>query len=209
MLVPLLKMWERVEVARQDSDTALFLHLMYAGELLVKLVCAAMVASVSDDIDRHRYRFSHRLVRSDGIGDWAAALDELLTGPASQSIAEEARIEYRELTKKCDPGEWQHDAVTRLDDCLRTLDKHREGIPFRLDARRWFQQFSELRNKTRAHGATPPSMCSQICAPLESSIRVLTEHFFLFKREWAYLHRNLSGKYRVTRLSDLTPQLEA
>ena len=38
MLIPLARMWERVEIARQDSDTALFLHLMYAAELLVKLV---------------------------------------------------------------------------------------------------------------------------------------------------------------------------
>jgi len=31
---------------------------------------------------------------------------------------------------------------------------------------------------------------------------MLVGNFSLFNREWAYLHRNLSGKYRVTRLSD-------
>lgn len=208
MLVPLSKMWERVEVARQDSDTALFLHLMYAGELVVKLVCAAMVESISEDIDRHRYRFAHRLVRADGIGDWAATLDELLTGPAAQNVTEDARTEHRELTKKCNLGEWQHDAVVQLDRCLRALDKRREGIPFKLDGRRWFQYFSELRNKTRAHGATSPSMFSQICPSLELSIHLFTDHFFLFKRDWVYLHRNLSGKYRVTKLSDSATEFD-
>jgi len=208
MLVPLAKMWDRVEIARQDSDTALFLHLMYAGEMVLKLVCAAMVATISEDTDRHAYRLAHRLVRADGIGEWASALDELLVGPAAQSVSFEAQVEHRELTKKCNPGEWQYTAVAQLDQCLRILDKQREGTPFKLEGRRWFQYFSELRNRTRAHGATSSSMCGQICVPLEASIRGFTESFSLFRREWAYLHRNLSGKYRVTRLSDMAPQFD-
>ena len=32
--LPFDRMWERVEVARQDSDTSLFFHLMYFGEML-------------------------------------------------------------------------------------------------------------------------------------------------------------------------------
>jgi hypothetical protein len=195
-------MWERVEIARQDSDTALFLNLMYMGELVVKLVCAGMVASVSDDTDRHRYRLVHRLVRADGIGDWAATLDELLTGPAAQSVIADAQTEHRELTQKCNSGDWQYESVLSLDSCLRVLDKQREGFPFKFEGKRWFQFFTELRNKTRAHGATSATMCGQICPFLESSIRILTDNLSLFNREWAYLHRNLSGKYRVTRLSD-------
>jgi hypothetical protein len=195
-------MWERVEIARQDSDTALFLHLMYTAELLVKLVCAGMLASLCDDTDRHRYRLAHRLVRADGVGEWAATLDEILIGPAAQCIPEEARTEHRELTQKCNPGDWQYDAVICLDSCLRILDSHREGFPFKLEGKRWFLLFTELRNRTRAHGATSPSLCSQICPHLEKSIRLVIENFSLLKREWAYLHRNLSGKYRVTKLSD-------
>ena len=30
----------------------------------------------------------------------------------------------------------------------------------------------------------------------------MSDNFSLFNREWAYLHRNLSGKYRVTKLSE-------
>jgi hypothetical protein len=42
MLLPLERMWHRVDLA-QDEDTTFFLHLMYAGELLTKLVTAAFV----------------------------------------------------------------------------------------------------------------------------------------------------------------------
>ena len=64
-------MWERVEIGRQDSDTTLFLNLMYYGEMAAKLAVAAMVAAIGDDKDRSRYRATATLVRADGIGDWA------------------------------------------------------------------------------------------------------------------------------------------
>lgn len=206
MLTPIQRMWERVEIARQDSDTALFLHLMYAAEQLVKLSCTGLIAALCDDVDRHKYRLSHRLVRADGIGEWCAVLDEILSGPASQCLPSEAKIEQRELTQKCGAGEWQHEAVICFDSCLRLLDNQREGFPFKLEGKRWFLHFTELRNRTRAHGATSPALCSQICPPLEKAIRLVSENFSFFKREWAHLHRNLSGKYRVTRLSETDSQ---
>lgn len=208
MLIPVQRMWERVEIARQDSDTAFFLHLMYAAEQLVKLTCAGLLSTLCDDVDRHRYRLSHRLVRADGIGEWYAVLDEILNGPASQCLPLEAKTEQRELTQKCSAGEWQHEAVIQLDTCLRLIDNQREGFPFKLEAKRWFLHFTELRNRTRAHGATSPSLCSQLCPPLERSIRLISDNFSLLRREWAYLHKNLSGKYRVTRLSLSDSQFE-
>ena len=36
---------------------------------------------------------------------------------------------------------------------------------------------------------------------MEKSIRLVAENFSIFKREWAYLFRNISGKYRVTNIS--------
>jgi len=168
MLTPTERMWERVEIARQDSDTALFMHLMYAAEQLAKLVCAGLVCALCDDVDRHRYRLSHRLVRADGMGEWYAVLDEALNGPASQCLPIEAKTEQRELTQRCNAGEWQHSAVIQIDSCLRLLDSQREGLPFKLEGKRWFLYFTELRNRTRAHGATSPFLCSQLCPPLEN-----------------------------------------
>ena len=65
---PLGRMWLRVENAREDSDSAFFMELMYLGEMLTKTVVAAMVAAVEDSNNRHRYRLLHRLVRADGLG---------------------------------------------------------------------------------------------------------------------------------------------
>jgi hypothetical protein len=50
MFLPIRRMWDRVEIVRQDSDTALFLHLMYAAEQLLKLTCAGLVAVLCDDV---------------------------------------------------------------------------------------------------------------------------------------------------------------
>src|SRR5271157_841477 len=202
MLVFLQKAFERVDIARQDSDSSFFLHLMYVGEFVTKLVTLAMVAGIEDDRDRHRYRLLYKLVRADGLGEWSTAIDEILIGPASHSLLDEVRVHQRELTEKSAPDTWQYDCAARLDECIRRIDPTREQFPFRSDARRWFAYFSELRNRTKAHGATSGSTCTAICPSLEESLRLLVANFSLFKREWAYLHRNLSGKYRITKLSE-------
>jgi hypothetical protein len=208
MLLPIQRMWDRVEIARQDSDMALFFHLMYAAEQLVKLACTGLVSALCDDVDRHKYRLSHRLVRADGLGEWYAVLEEILNGPASQCFLSEAKTEQRELSQKCSAGEWQYEAVTQIDACLRLLNPQREGFPFKLEGKRWFLYVTELRNRTRAHGATSSLLCSQLCPPLERSMRLISENFSLFNREYAFLHKNLSGKYRVTKLSETNLQFD-
>lgn len=206
VLLPLDRMWERAERARDSSDIDFFLNLMYYGELLTKVITLGLVAAIQDDSERHRYRQLHRLVRADGLGEWEQALNDLLIGPASQHLLFEARNEQRELTKRCKPGEWQYEAVALLHKCLEEIEQEIEPLPTKVDARRWFSVFVRLRNKTRGHGAPPSSVCSKICLDLKQSIELLIGNFNLFRRSWAYLHQNLSGKYRVTRLTeDTTP----
>jgi len=207
-LAPVQKMWERVEVARQDSDLALFLTLLYTGEAITKTFAAGLVAALEDSAERHRYRQLHRLVRADGLGEWTASIDEMLVGPASQHLVQEANIERNEFNQKSGPGTWQHESTSLLDACLRRLDKDREGIPFKLEGKRWFTLFAGLRNRTRGHGAPSSSACQSLCTDLERSLRLLCDNCMLFKRQWAYLHQNLSGKYRVTQLGDIADSFD-
>lgn len=197
---PLDRMWERVEVGR--SDSTFFHDLMYAAEMTVKLIVAALVAALDDDKDRSRFRQVSQLVRADGIGDWASALTEVLTGPPSQHLLVEARTEQRELTQKVGSDGWQHQAAHLLHSCLTLVDPGCEPPPTKVDGLRCIHDFARLRNKTRGHGAPKTEVLSKISPSLEQALRLITEYLSLFKREWAYLHRNLSGKYRVTRLSE-------
>ncbi len=199
-------MLERVEIAREDSDTALFLHLLYFGEMLTKVVAAGLVAAIVDDPDRHRYRQIHRLVRADGIGEWGSVIDDVLTGTASQHLLPGAREEQQELTQRLGSESWQYQAVALLTDCLRVIVPTIEKVPAKVEGRRWFSLFALLRNRTRGHGAPSGGACSQMCQDLEASMRLIIENHSLFRRPWAYLYRNLSGKYRVTTLAgDTTP----
>jgi hypothetical protein len=207
-MIPIDKMWERVEIARQDSDTSLFLTLLYFGEMVVKIVGAGLVAAIDDDRERHRYRQAHRLVRADGIGDWASTIDDVLSGPAAQYLNEQSRDEQRELTIKNDLSTWQFEAVTLLQDCICLIEPGCEKLPKKIDGRRWLFLFAELRNQTRGHGALLSETCTNICTPLEQSIRIFTENFRLFQRPWAYLYRNLSGKYRVTKLTQSSSKFD-
>lgn len=119
MLKPLEQIWQRVEVAKQDSDAALFNDLLLAGELTLKLIAVGLLAAIPEDREKHRYRLAFRLVRADGLGDWATALDDILKGPASHHLCNVVKqAERAELLQPSGPGTWQHDAILSLKHAL-------------------------------------------------------------------------------------------
>ena len=208
MLLPLKMMWGRVELARGDADTTLFLHLLYTGEMISKLVTAGMLAAVGEDRERNRYRLVHRVLRSDGLGDWVQALDEALVGPPSQHLIEAAGDDRRSLTERFGAGTWEYEAVQTLFNVLQTVTPEIDQLPIRVSLRHWFASFATLRNKTRAHGAPTPANCAKLGPDLERSIRCITDNLPLLHKPWAYLHRNLSGKYRVVDLGGETSSFD-
>ena len=196
---PIEKMVERVR-KNGDTDSALFHELLYAGEFTTKLTVLSLVASIDDDRENHRYQFLHSLVRSDGLGDWATTLDKICTGPAAQHIPNVLSDDYRMLTERVGNSDWQYKTVRHLQEVLVGVDPNAQPLAKKANLRMWFTKFVELRNKTRGHGAITPATCAQLVSPLQSSIQILIENNPMFRRPWAYLHRNLSGKYRVVAL---------
>jgi hypothetical protein len=168
--------------------------------MLTKLVTAAMLGAIADDRERHRYSLVHNILRSDGLGDWVKGLDQALIGPASQHLLDAAKEDRRSLTELFGPDTWQNETVHQLFQVLRAIAPDVEEPATRSALRAWFAGFSVLRNKTRGHGALTPASCARLCPPLEQTIRTLTENLPVLQRPWAYLHRNLSGKFRVVPL---------
>ena len=188
---------QRKDGGRHDSDVALFHELLYLGEFCVKLTALGLTAAVRDDMNRSRYRQLHRLVRADGLGEWANVIQDTLNGPPSQSLDPEAQVEQGELNQQAGPGTWQHASVSELAGVLADLGLPGDKVSNRTKGLVWFDLFVRLRNGTRAHGAYMPGQLSRVCVRLEKSLTLLVENFSLFERPWAYLHRNLSGKYKV------------
>lgn len=205
-------MQQRVATTRSDcDDTTLFMELMYLGELALKVMVLGMVAAVDDDRDRHRYRLEYELVRASGVGDWSAALDDLLTGTAAANLTAAARQESSELTKSFDmrrDSGWQVEALSAIIQACRVLDPSYASETTKASARAWVRHFAWLRNKTRGHGATTATNSGSMAGPLERSITAVIDGFGLFRREWAFLHRNISGKYRVIPMGDSADSLE-
>jgi len=193
---------ERVERAKSDSDFTYFFSLLLAIEAVAKTMILGVVAAIADDKDRNRYRLEHQLVRSDGLGDWGKVIEDALIGPASQYLLAEAREEQAELTRLCKAGEWQYDATEALKTALQYLGIDAEELPVKSDMKRWFRLFVTLRNKTRAHGATQPEKAGKAAEHLARSIVLVYKNFRLFRRQWAHLYRNLSGKYRVSAIAE-------
>jgi len=205
--LPFDKMWQRIEVDRQDSDTTLGLSLLYFGEMVIKTVGIGLVAAIQDDRERNRYRQMYRLVRADGIGEWVSVIEDIFTGPTSQNLIDSVKEERGQLFDRVTSG-WQYEATHLMHDCVTIIEPDSEKLPTKVDARRWLSDFSKLRNATRGHGASYSEKYSKICVPLEESLKIFTENFKLFQRPWAYLYRNLSGKYRVTKISQFTNEFD-
>jgi hypothetical protein len=198
-------MWSRVNVARDDADTTLFLHLLYAGEMLTKLTAAGMVAAISDDREHQRYNIVHGLIRCDGLGDWVKAIDEALLGPSAQQLVDGAAEDRRSLTERFASGAWQYECVRELHEVVRAITPGFDELSAKVSLRQWFASFAVLRNKTRGHGALTPASCSKLCPLLEASVAKLANRLPLLNKPWVYLHRNLSGKFRVVPLNQSAP----
>jgi hypothetical protein len=193
---------KRIEAAKNDSDFTYFHALLLSGEALFKTTVLGFIAALAKDPDRHRYRLKYKLLRADGLGTWSAVLDDALTGPASQFLLADLSQEKNELTRLCGAGTWQFESIGALKQCLDELGIEVEDLPTQTDMKRWFTLFADLRNKTRGHGATLPNKVSGAIEHLAKSISLFHNRHSLFKRQWAYLYRNLSGKYKILPITE-------
>ena len=202
MLLPLKKAFERLQIEKTESDIAAFYCLLYIGELVMKLTACGVLSGINDDRDRHKYSQMYYLVRADGIGEWATAIDSMLTGPTSQQLLDGYHELQREITQKQREDSWQQRALDLIQSSLRCLSVDYERPSAAVGLRMWYHWFALLRNKTRGHGAPLAKDCSKTVPDIENSLRVICANLSLFKWEWAFLHRNLSRRYRVTPLTD-------
>ena len=200
-LLPIDLIGQRVENARKESNSDLFASLLYLAEAFLKTYTAAIIAGVPDDANRHRYRLCHKLVRAAGIGEWDEALADVATGPAAQHLLPTAAVLQRELTERVGGGSWAYDAAALLHKALAQVLSDVEPLPSRVDGRRWFSLLVQLRNKTRGHGAPTSDDISKIVTDVERSIDIYIGGSQLAQIPWAYVRRNLSGKYNVIPLS--------
>ncbi|EOU9549593.1 NB-ARC domain-containing protein [Cronobacter dublinensis] len=202
------KILQKVETSKSESDFTFFFNLLVAGEAITKLIVLLITSSLKNDKDRHQYRILHGLVRASGIGEWSRAIDDLLTGTASQHLPDGMRTYQAELTRKCTNSEWQYAAVEELYLAMKPFNLNSDPNITKRDLKLWFKGFTELRNKTRGHGATLSKAASESAPHLENSIKLIIENLSLLKVPSAYLKKNMSGKFRVTAISNLNTHLE-
>ena len=203
--LPVTEMWRRVKMAQEESDSLAFDELLLAGELVLKLTALGVISAVQDDTERSRYRMLYELVRADGVGDWATILDEALLGSPARLLLPNAHKEQRQLTERLGEGTWQHRAVTLMNRCVVRVHADADPVPRKVSAKRLLSEFTTLRNKTRGHGALLSGTKAELTQYLHEALTLFVAHFNLFKRQWAHLRQNISGKYSVSYLHSSAP----
>lgn len=210
VMLPLRRMWDRVEAAADESDVAYFYELLNLGELLIKLVVASFVASI-DDRDGNRYALEYDLLHADSLGDWTTSLDKVLTGPPSNMMKHMAQPLAQEITQRWTKHDdvWQRQTSESLHRVVQTIDLNSPDLPQSVPLRWWFSTFVWLRNRTRGHGSTLPGTCANVVEPLAQSLRLLTHNLTVITVPCAVIRRNLSGKFRVVSITQLDSLFEA
>ena len=93
--------------------------------------------------------------------------------------------------------------MEKIHRCCVSIQNTIDALPHKVALLQAFHLIAQLRNKSpRGHGATPQENLTAICPDLELGLNEIVNNFKVFSRQWVHLHRNLSGKYRVTSLSD-------
>ena len=201
--IPFERMKSRIDTSKSDSDLGYFYDLLLYGEFLTKTIALYLVSTINEDAERTQYRLEHSLVRANAIGDFSKAIEDIVIGPAAQQISSAIRdYELKELTQRSTKNDWQYEAQELLVECLNIFGIEQDKLPTKSPLRNWFHLFTFLRNKTKGHGAPKINCCTQACPKLEKSIELITSNFFAFKRSWSHLHRNLNGKYRVSKITN-------
>lgn len=198
--LPIERAWVRVELDLLDSEVAAFNSLLYLGEFIVKITAVAFTAGIGEDPDRRAYAAEYRLIRGSGVGEHASVLDEILTGPTYEVLDPALRPLQKEITAKSVEGSWQYEVLSAMNSALSELGIERSTAAPSTTLRSWFLNFAYLRNKTRGHGAQRGERIASAYPYLRRSLNIFCSNFLLFQLPWAYIRRNLSGKYRVVPL---------
>lgn len=194
---PLLRAWNRVEIELQDSEVAAFHSLLYLGEFIVKLVSAAFASGAQADPDRRGYAIEYRLVRASGVGEHVSVLDEILVGPTYEVLHPGIRLLQKQLVTKNSPGSEELECLSAMIEAMTSLGLEIGSQAPVNSLRAWFHWFVQIRNKTRGHGAPQSEKLAAAYKPLRKSMRFLIDRVEILNLPWAFVRRNLSGKYRV------------
>jgi len=110
----------RIEIERQESDSALCDSLMRGLEQTIKHIALLLVALLPDDElgNSERYRWEYALFRTPSIGGWVSAIQGLAGGAFYSALSNQvdtlgypAAIE--QLTARAREGEWRSTTSSR------------------------------------------------------------------------------------------------
>ena len=203
-MMPITRLFDdldrRIALDQEDGDSSYFHALTLKLEYLTKLVTSGIVACIGDDSDRQRYSLEYELARADSLGIWVNCLQTALMGQPARFVRGGTQHLLRDLTERAGGDDWRRRAVNAIHEASLAVGTPRTEIPTKAPLHRFFEIGVRLRNRSRGHGAPTAAQCGAACPPLIEACALLVDNLGLFRVPWVYLHRNLSGKYRVSPL---------
>ena len=165
---------------------------------VTRLVVVGLAGCLEEGRSHRRYATEYRIVRADAPHQWTEILMEMLGERNPDSHFTSGASFVRELDRTLDRKGWGYNTARQIHDVALRLDPHREPDEPGILADLFAIGSGILEGSGEPDGET----CDRLC----NALSVLEHNLALFRLSWAYLHRNLSGKYRVLPLlNDLAP----
>lgn len=205
MLLPIHQINARLSQAKGLNETEHYHDLLHAGEMLVKLCVALLVAACDENTDGHVYRTEWQLVRADSLGKWIDAGRELLSGPQASLLDAAIRPQLDEMVTPTAQPLWHRVATESLHQALTALYPAVERLPKRTSFIHWLLLMGELRNKTKGHGAPLPAVRATAVPNLERAIQLVASECPILSWPVVFAEQELSGQWRVEPVSDGHP----
>ncbi|MGH7989254.1 MAG: NB-ARC domain-containing protein, partial [Limisphaerales bacterium] len=179
----------RLNIVSPDDVAATFLEASYLAEVAIKTITLVFLSGVRDRIPDHAYRFSHGLVRADGLGTWEATIRELVSHPLAGFLPPEFQQMLAWAIKRRTKPEdaWFQDARTATANVLRELGSDAEETARGLTVKELITAFVQIRNKTKAHGAVGADFYSAANVHYIAAVRALITNCPAFQWQWMHL----------------------
>ena len=185
---PLALVRRREEVGEPYTAEA-FLLTSYVFEAALKLVALSLFAGLRRKAPDRAHEMAHELIRADGLGTWNQWIRTCVTQPTAAFLpsAYQEVVAWGTAIRNRKEDEWFRSAKADVDALyeLLALESPLKSLT-RPSVRDLLTAFTEIRGKTKAHGALGPDFFAAGARPYRRAVARLIDSCPVFR--WKWLH---------------------
>lgn len=197
----------RLNTCDPDDLGTCFLETSYLAEVLIKSIAITLYAGLRTAAPNLAYKHAYDLVRAEGLGVWEQVIREISNQPTASYLSPEFYPLITWLSKKRTKNEDEdyRQIFENTEMILKEIGvEHKDKLRI-ITVRDLINNFVQIRNKTKAHGAVGQDFYSMANEPYGDAVKKLISSCPSLDWKWIHILIRETGKVRCLSLSDLSP----